>query len=93
MSQLKTFTDKVRQDAALRARLTAGIPGEDTLVERIIAEAEALGHDLDTEEVRALVQAAGEERELSDADLQQVAGADAWAGEGNCIRHSFDFRD
>lgn len=76
MSQLDAFAQKVQQDPDLQERLK-GAESEAQLVERVLSEAQALGFDLDAEEIHQRLTVTQDDTELSDAELDAVAGGTA----------------
>lgn len=73
MSDLNAFAQHLQQDSDLLEQLR-NINGQDTLVERVVKEGQALGYDLKPEEVRQRLNTGQHESELTDADLDSVTG-------------------
>ena len=74
MSQLNAFIEHLQHDAQLQARLQEANTHE-ALVERVLAEGQALGYDLDASEIRQRLTAYNRrDLELTDAELAVVSG-------------------
>jgi predicted ribosomally synthesized peptide with nif11-like leader len=70
------FLNRVVADAALQQELQAAVEGKAATGEAIAAVARRHGHDFDVAELTQVVEAinAGGSRELSDEELEAVAG-------------------
>ena len=73
MSHLNAFGQHLKANPDLQAQLRQA-ETEGALIERVLAEAEALGYSLSADEVRQRLAANQESRELSEAELDTATG-------------------